>query len=96
MVHKDNQGFISLTVAPHIRPLTNHIVIKYHHFQSFIPNGEASINHVDTKQYIEDIIIKPLDTKLFGYLHYNLNRWWVNGILIREGVLDYTHGAGIL
>ena len=50
-----------------------HIVIKYHHFQSFVANGDVEIKHVDTKEYIADIFMKPLDSELFGYLRYKLN-----------------------
>ena len=40
-VHKDNQGEITLVVAPKMRPCTKNITIKYHHFQSFITNGDV-------------------------------------------------------
>ena len=47
--YKDNQGEISLTVSMQIRPRTKHIEIKYHHFQSFIANGDVEIKYVYTK-----------------------------------------------
>ena len=67
-VYKDNQGEITLVVAPQIEPRTKHVVIKDHHLQSFVPNGDIKIKHVDTKEQIIDIFAKPLDPELFIYL----------------------------
>ena len=39
-VYEDNQGAIALAVSPQMRPCTKHIKIKYHHFQSFVTNGD--------------------------------------------------------
>ena len=74
-VYKYNKGAITLTVSQKIRHRKKHIMIKYHHFQSFVANGDVEIKHVDTKEQIADIFTKPLDSELFGYLHYNLNGW---------------------
>ena len=67
-VHEYNKGDIALTVASKMWPSTNHAVIKYHHFQSFVENGDVKIEHVDTKDQVADIFTKPLDFELFGYL----------------------------
>ena len=40
--------------------------------------------------------MKPLEPELFGYIHYKLNGWLVNVILIYEGFWYYTHEPGIL
>ena len=69
-----------------MRPCTKHIAIKYHHFRSFIANGDVEIKHVDTKEHKSDIFMKPLDPELFGCLHCNINGWWVKGVLIRDVV----------
>ena len=61
-VYEDNQGAISLAVSLQMRPRTNHISIKYHHFRSFFTNGDVKIKHVDTKEQIADIFTKPLDS----------------------------------
>ena len=74
-VHEDNQGSIALTVTPKIRPCTKHIAIKYHHLQSFVANGDVEIEHIDTKEQITAIVMKPLDSELFGYIQYKLNGW---------------------
>ena len=73
-VHEYNQGAIVLSVAPKMRPHYKYTAIKYHYFQDFAADGDVEIKHVDTKEQIADIFIKPLDTKFFGYLCCNLNR----------------------
>ena len=85
-VYEDNQGVITLTVSPQIRHRTKHITIKYHHFRCFVVNGDVEIKHAETKEQITDIFTKPLDSELFVYLRYKLNGWYINGILIHEGV----------
>ena len=49
-VHRDKQGAIKLIVAPKMRPRTKQIAIKYHHFWSFVANGDAEIQNIDTKE----------------------------------------------
>ena len=48
-VHEDNQHAIALVVALQIQPHTKHIVVKYHHFQISVANGDVEIQHIDTK-----------------------------------------------
>ena len=40
-VYEDNQGVIALAVSLQMRPRTKHNTIKYHHFQSFVANGDV-------------------------------------------------------
>ena len=74
-VHKDNQGAIKITVSTQMQHRTKHILIKYHHFYSFVTNGNVEIKYVDTKEQIADIFTKPLYPELFGYLLYKLSGW---------------------
>ena len=74
-VHKYNQVAIAIAVDPQMRPCTNHIAIKYHHFWSFVANGDVQIQYIDTKEQIPDIFMKPLDSELFLCLCYKLNYW---------------------
>ena len=71
-------------------------MIKYHQLRSFVANGDVKIKHVGTDEQIQDVFIKPLDPELFGYIQYNLIDWYLNGIILGEGVWDYTHESGIL
>ena len=92
-VYKGNQRGIVITVSLKIRSRTKHIAIKYHHFQSFIINGDIEIKRIDTKEQIADIFTKTLDSELFKYLNYNFNSWQIIGILIYEGGL-ILHALG--
>ena len=56
MMHKDNQKVLSFAVAPQMKPLTKHIVMKYHHFRIFSEKKYVDINHIDTKEHIADIL----------------------------------------
>ena len=96
IVYEDNQGSMTLMFLPQIWPHTKYITIKYHNFRIFVVNGDVDVKHVDTKEYIADIFMKPLYSELFGYLHYKFNGWWVNGNLLCDGFWDYAHEAGIL
>ena len=69
-VYEDNQGAIELVGSLKMRPQTKNIMIKYHYFQSFVVNSDVDIKYVDNKEQIADIFTKPLDSELFGYLHY--------------------------
>ena len=62
-VYKDNQGVIALVVSPQMQLRTNIILIKYHHFRTFIANGDIEIKYADTKEHIVDIFLKPLYSK---------------------------------
>ena len=74
-VHEDNQGAIALTFSPQIQPCTKNIVIKYHHLQGVVFNGDVDIQRIDTKEHIADIFMKPLDYELFVYLGCKINGW---------------------
>ena len=71
-VYEKNQGEILLAVSMQIQPRTKHIEIKYHHFRSFVTNGNVKIKHVNMKEQIADIFTMLLDSELFRYLRYKL------------------------
>ena len=51
-----------------MRPHTKYIMIKDHKFWSFVANSDVETQHIDTKEQIADILMKPLDSELFRYL----------------------------
>ena len=55
-LQKFNQGEITLVVAPQMWPFTNHIMIKFHHLISSISKEDVIIKHIDSKEYIKDIL----------------------------------------
>ena len=73
--YEDNQGAIALAVSLQMRFCTKHIAIKYHHFRSFVTNGNVKIKHVNMKEQIADIFTMLLDSELFRYLRYKINSW---------------------
>ena len=73
--HEDNQGSVALVVAPQMRLCTEHIIINYHHFRSFVANSDIEIQDIDTKEQIADVFTKPLDSELSVYLYYKLSSW---------------------
>ena len=79
-----------------MRPLMKHIAIKYHHLWIFFKDGDVEIKNIYTKEQIADIFMKPLDSELFIYIRYDLNGWYINGILLHEVVWYFMHEAVIL
>ncbi len=58
---EDNAAAYELAKAPKMRPRTNHIALKYHHFREHISNGTVRINLIGTNDQIADIFTKALD-----------------------------------
>ena len=72
---KDNNGAIELARAPKIRPLTKHIVLKYHHFREHVQKVLIEINLIDTLEQVADIFIKTLPFPVFNYLRKKMMDW---------------------
>ena len=69
-VFEDNSGAIELANVPKMRPRTKHINLVYHHFRSHVkthsnPEGDVTIQHIDTHDQIADMLTKPLPAPLF-------------------------------
>ena len=74
-VHEDNQGCIDLVESPKIRPRTKHIAIKYHHFRKHVQDGTVTIEYVETKLQIADILTKALGDAQFTTLRKMISGW---------------------
>ena len=72
---EDNNGALTLAKDPKYRPRTKHIALKYHHFRSFVKNGEIEILPIDTKEQLADQFTKALDEQSFTYLRGKLMGW---------------------
>ena len=46
----DNQGEVTFTFNPKMRPCTKHIAIKYHHSHNLVAKGDVFIEHIETKE----------------------------------------------
>eukprot|EP00957_Ditylum_brightwellii_P018067 1361598-Ditylum_brightwellii.AAC.1 len=49
-VFEDKNGYIELAKCPRMRPRTNHISIKYHHFRKKVQEGLIKVLKIDTKE----------------------------------------------
>ena len=74
-VWEDNENCIKVAKSPKFTPQTKHIVIKYHHFRSFVQDETISIHSIDTAEQLADIFTKPLVEKSFCYLRRELMGW---------------------
>jgi hypothetical protein len=72
-VFEDNSGALELANVPKMRPRTKHINLVYHHFRSRVktrsnPNGDVTIEYVETENQLADILTKPLAAPQFESL----------------------------
>ena len=63
---------IKLATNHKTRPRTKHLSIRLHHFRSHIIRKIISIEYINTKQQIADILTKPLPHKQFSVLFTKL------------------------
>jgi len=74
-IFEDNKGCVELASAPHMRPRTRHIALKYHPFHSFVESGQLCIQWIDTAHQLADIFTKPLPVASFTFLREILLGW---------------------
>ena len=60
LIFEDNMGSINLVKRTRMRPRTKHISLKYHHFREYVRRGLVSVNHIDKKKQITEILTKVL------------------------------------
>ena len=71
-VFEDNEGALELARFPKMRPRTKHINQMYHHFRSYISNGDIEIYPINTSVQIGDMFTKPLSREQFCKLRLKL------------------------
>ena len=74
-VFEDNTGAEELAQTEKYRPRTKHIAVKYHHFRDKVRDGSITIERIDTKQQLADILTKGLAKPQFEKLRERLNGW---------------------
>jgi hypothetical protein len=74
-VFEDNTGAIEIANVPKMRPRTEHLNIKYHHFREEVRKGTISVYHVGTKEQVADIFTKVLDEGLFEKFRKSIMGW---------------------
>ena len=68
IVFEDNNSCIELVKCPRMRPRTNHIGFKYHHFMFKVKEKTISVHRVDTKMQHGDLLTKALAEPQFVHL----------------------------
>lgn len=71
----DNTSAINLTKNQVLHSCTKHIEIRHHFLRDHVEKSDVVFEHVDSINQLADIFTKPLATKLF------LNIRWELGIL---------------
>ena len=77
-VWEDKAGALTLAKLepPQITPRSKHYGIKYHWFRETVYNDETrTLNKIETKEQIADILIKSLPRDRFQYLRNILMGW---------------------
>ena len=69
----DNTSAIYLTKNPVLHSRTKHIEIRHHFLRDHVEKGEFVFEHVDSKNQLGDIFIKPLATEPFFHIHRELS-----------------------
>jgi Reverse transcriptase (RNA-dependent DNA polymerase) len=64
-VFEDNSGALEMARLPKMRPRTKHLCTRMHHFREHVRKGLISINHIDTKDQLADMLTKPQPEELF-------------------------------
>jgi hypothetical protein len=70
-----NEGAIEIANSPKMRPRTQHLNIKYHHFRDEVRRGTISIYHTRTEDQIADIFTKPLPEPPFVKFREKMMGW---------------------
>ena len=72
---EDNQSCIRIATDHRIRPRSKHFAMRLHHFRSYIVNRTITVEHVDTKSQIADLLTKPLPKIQFRILGSKIMNW---------------------
>ena len=59
-VWEDDNNCITVATSLKFTPRTKHIVIKHHHFKSFVSNDSITIKPFDTSEQFEDCLLTPI------------------------------------
>ena len=72
---EDNQSCIKIATDHRTRPRSKHFALRLHHFRSYIVNKTVIIEHIDTKNQIADLLMKPLPKVQFSHLRRKIMQW---------------------
>ena len=72
---EDNSACIELAKEPKLRPRTKHLSVRLHHFRDYIVRGKITVEYVNTKAQIADLLTKALPAEQFKSLRKKLMGW---------------------
>jgi hypothetical protein len=64
----DNTAAISVANSAYTSRKLRHVLIAYHHIKDLVANGTITLQYVNTKQQLADVLTKPLTADVFGPL----------------------------
>ncbi|KAG5898489.1 hypothetical protein JTB14_015493 [Gonioctena quinquepunctata] len=73
VIKVDNQSAIKLANNPEFHERTKHGDVKFHYVRAIIENGEVSLNYVESKLQLADIMTKPLPKDKISTMRSELN-----------------------
>ena len=68
-VFDNNQSCIQVVKAPKFKPRKKYIRIKYHHFCSYVNNGQVEILSIDTHKQMADFLQNIWRMMPFTYIY---------------------------
>lgn len=85
----DNTSEINLTKKPVLHYRTKHIEIRHHQLHEHIEKGDVVFEHVDSKNQLVDIFIKPFEIEPFST---SIENWGLltSPILLSFHAIAYT------
>ena len=80
-VFEENKMYIDIATNHKTRARTNHLSVRLHHFRSHVVNKTIQIEHISTKEQVEDIFTKLFPSDQFEKLRNQLMSWVLDLIL---------------
>jgi hypothetical protein len=74
-VFEDNRSCIEVTTNHKTHPRTKHLLVRLHHFRSYVVSKQINIRHISTKDQLADIFTKPLPGPAFTLLRDRFMGW---------------------
>ena len=74
-VFEDNSGALEIAKVPKMRPRTEHLNVKYHHFRDHVKRGLNPLHPIGTNDQQADIYTKPLSLELFARFTKTIMGW---------------------
>lgn len=74
-VFEDNSGALEMAVNEKFRPRTKHINGKYHHFRSYVENGDIEVKPIKTDNQPADYTTKSLAADVHNQHRYFVQGW---------------------